>query len=154
MKNTIIYIDYENIYETLLHENKNVLRMGFFEKLRRWCEKRELRILEIRAYCNFDLKELNDSHHQTKLQEYGIETIHTSNKGKNYADLKITTDLLTTMYTNTKVDGSILISNDKDMTPLINEVKKNKDFMYLITAGSNYDSSILNFPDEHISIEK
>ena len=154
MKNAIVYIDYENIHQTLLHKNTNVLRIGFFEKLRKWCNEEDIRILDIIAYCNFDTKELSESYHQTKLQEYGVQTIHTSNKGKNYADLKITTDLLENMYNNSNVDGFILVSNDKDMTPLINQVKKYKDFMYLITAGSNYDNSILSFPDKHISIEE
>ena len=100
------------------------------------------------------IKELSESYHQTKLQEYGVQTIHTSNKGKNYADLKITTDLLENMYNNNNVDGFILVSNDKDMTPLISQVKKYKDFIYLITAGSNYDNSVLSFPDKHITIDE
>lgn len=154
MRNVIIYIDYENIHQTLLHEDRNLFRIGFFEKLKKWGEQNELRILDIVCYCNFDLKDLYESHHQSKLQEYGINTIHTSNKGKNFADLKITTDLLEVMYNNNKVDGFILISNDKDMTPLISQVKKYKDFMYLITAGSNYDNTLLNFPDKHIHINE
>lgn len=154
MRNTIIYIDYENIHQTLLHENRNLFRIGFFEKLKKWCDKNNLRILDIIAYCNFDLKDLYESHHQTKLQEYGINTIHTSNKGKNFADLKITTDLLEVMYNNNNVEGFILISNDKDMTPLISQVKKYKEFIYLITAGSNFDSSLPNFPDKHIHIDE
>ena len=93
MKNVVIYVDYENIHNCFLKEYKNCLREGFFEKLRRWCLDHDLRILDIKVYCNFDSKDLHDSYHQTKLQEYGLETFHTSNKGKNYADLKISTDL-------------------------------------------------------------
>lgn len=57
MKNAIIYIDYENIHQTLLHKYTNVLRIGFFEKLRKWCEMQGIRILDMIAYCNFDTKE-------------------------------------------------------------------------------------------------
>ena len=31
------------------------------------------------------------------LQSYGVETVHTSNQGKNYADLKITIDVLSSI---------------------------------------------------------
>ena len=153
-KNIIIYIDYENIHKTMLFENKNLLGIGFFEKLRKWCNDNNLRIIDIIAYCNFDLNDLYESHHQTKLQEYGVETIHTSNKGKNFADLKITADLLEAMHTNNNIDGFIIVSNVMDMTPVIKAIKKYKEFIYLITAGSNFDESILNFPDKTLHISE
>ena len=54
------------------------------------------------------------------MQSYGVETIHTSNQGKNYADLKLAIDVLNSMYTNDNIDEFIIMSNDKDMTPLLN----------------------------------
>jgi uncharacterized LabA/DUF88 family protein len=152
-KNVVIYVDYENVHKTLLKEHKNLLGMGFFEKLTKWCEENNMRIMDIIVYCNFDLKDLYESNHQTKLQEYGIETVHTSNKGKNFSDLKITADLLEQMHTNNNIDGFILISNDKDMTPVIKAVKKYKEFIYLIVCGNEYDKSLLNFPDKIINID-
>lgn len=154
MKNILVYMDYENIHNTLLMEERNLLRIGFFEKLRKWCENEKPRIVNTTAYCNFDIQELAESHHQTKLQEYGVETIHTSNKGKNFADLKISIDLMHELYTYNTIDGVILVSNDKDMTPLITEVKKYGKFIYLITAGTNYDNALLSFPDKHIKISE
>lgn len=153
-KNVIVYIDYENIHKTLLSENKNFLSIGFFEKLRKWCGEKDLRVIDIIAYCNFDLCDLYESHHQTKLQEYGVETIHTSNRGKNFADLKITADLLEEMHTNSNISGFIIVSNDKDMTPVIRAIKKYKDFVFLITAGNNFDDSIVNFPDKVFRIDE
>ena len=50
--NVAIFIDYENIYKVLLPENKNLLRMGFFEKLREWCKTNSQRIVKIVSYCN------------------------------------------------------------------------------------------------------
>lgn len=152
MKNVAIYIDYENIHKTLLSEYKNLLSIGFFEKLKKWCNDNSLRIVNTFSYCNYDIRDLYESHHQTKLQEYSVETIHTSNKGKNFADLKITADLLEYLHTNKQVDGFIIVSNDKDMTPIIGQIKKYKDFVYLITAGESYDKSLTNFPDKHIPI--
>lgn len=152
-RTVMIFIDYENVHKLMIHEKKNLLGVYFFEKLRKWCEKEKLRILDIKVYCNFDITDLHNSKHQSKLQSYGLETFHTSNKGKNYADLKITTDLLEELYENTNINGFIIISNDKDMTPLIKMVKRYKDFIYLITNKNCYDIALKNFPDKQINIE-
>ena len=80
-----------------------------------------------------------DSYHQSKLQEYGVETVHTSNRGKNYADMQLAIDVLNQMYLNENIDEFIIISNDKDMSPLINTIKANKRKAVLITANDNYE---------------
>lgn len=137
--NVAIFIDYENIYKVLLPENKNLLRMGFFEKLREWCKTNSQRIVKIVSYCKYDNSDLYDSYHQSKLQEYGVETVHTSNRGKNYADMQLAIDVLNQMYLNENIDEFIIISNDKDMSPLINTIKANKRKAVLITANDNYE---------------
>jgi len=147
-KNVMIFIDYENIHKNLIKEKQNALGSFFFDKIRVWCNNRKLRILDIKVYCNFDIEDLYLSHHQSKLQEYGLETFHTANKGKNYADLKITSDLLEELYENSNINGFIIISNDKDMTPLIKIIKRYKEFVYLFTNKDCYDSTLKNFPDE------
>lgn len=98
--NVALFIDYENVYKNLLEEKRNAVRDGFFEKIREWCKKRNRRLVKIAAYCNFDNDDMHDSYHQSLLQSYGVETIHTSNQGKNFADLQITIDVLTAMYDN------------------------------------------------------
>ena len=124
--NVALFIDYENVCKILIKQNTNVIRLGFFEKIRTWCRLHGRRIVKIAVYCNFDIKDLYESHHQSLLQSYGVETIHTSNQGKNYADLKIAIDVLNSMYTNDNIDEFILMSNDKDMTPLLNTLRLNK----------------------------
>lgn len=151
--NVAIYIDYENVYKTLLYQYKNLLRLGFFEKLNKWCKSKNLRIVKIIAYCNFDNRDLMESRHQTKLQEYGVSTIHTSNRGKNYADLQITIDALNDMYINNNIDEFIIMSNDKDMSPLLNTIKLNKRKVTLLTVGTNFDFALCNVPDEHITLD-
>lgn len=148
LHNVSVFIDYENIYKALLPKHTNLLRLGFFEKLRAWCKGRGQRITKIVAYCNYDNKDLYESHHQTKLQEYGIETVHTSNRGKNYADMQITIDVINLMYLNPNIDEFIIISNDKDMSPLLNTIKANKRKVVLITADDNYDNLLNYIPDE------
>lgn len=152
--NVALFIDYENVCRTLLKQYTNVIREGFFEKVRTWCKLRGRRIVKIAVYCNFDIKDLYESHHQSLLQSYGVETIHTSNQGKNYADLKIAIDVLNSMYTNDNIDEFILMSNDKDMTPLLNTLRLNKRKASIITTGNEYNNALCEFADEQIKFEE
>ncbi|MGN0978275.1 MAG: NYN domain-containing protein [Faecousia sp.] len=152
--NVAVYIDYENIYRSLLKSKTNVLRLAFFEKLRKWCSEHQRRVVKIAVYCNFDNNDLHESYHQSILQNYGVETIHTSNQGKNYADLKITIDVLTSMYSNNNIDEFFIMSNDKDMTPLLNTIRANKRNVTIITTGSAYNPAICEFADSHLSLEE
>lgn len=152
--NVAVFIDYENVYKALLEQHTNVLRLAFFEKLRKWCSGCQRRIVRIVVYCNFDNTDLHESYHQSILQSYGVETVHTSNQGKNYADLKITIDVLTSMYSNDNIDEFFIMSNDKDMTPLLNTIRANKRNVAVITTGSAYNPAICEFADNHIAFEK
>lgn len=152
--NVAVFIDYENVYKALLGEKTNVLRLAFFEKLRKWCAEHQRRVVRIVVYCNFDNTDLHESFHQSILQSYGVETIHTSNQGKNYADLKITIDVLSSMYSNDNIDEFFIMSNDKDMTPLLNTIRENKRNVAVITTGSTYNPSICEFADTHIEMEE
>ena len=124
--NVAVYIDYENVVKTLINNYKNPIHDGFFDRLRVWAKDKNMRLVKTAVYCNFDVKYLYKFFHQSLLQSYGVETIHTSNQGKNYADLKIAIDVLNEMYTNSNIDEFIIMSNDKDMTPLLNTIKANK----------------------------
>lgn len=151
--NVAVFIDYENVYRALLERRENVLRLGFFERLRQWCTNNNRRVVRVVVYCNFDILDLHETHHQSALQNYGVETVHTSNQGKNYADLKLTIDVLTSMYSNDNIDEFFIMSNDKDMTPLLNTIRENKRNVTVITTGDAYNSAILQFADAHLTFE-
>lgn len=152
--NVAVFIDYENVYKALLEKHSNILRLSFLEKLRKWCSDNQRRAVRIVVYCNFDNTDLHESYHQSILQSYGVETVHTSNQGKNYADLKITIDVLTSMYSNDNIDEFFIMSNDKDMTPLLNTIRENKRNVSIITTGDNYNPTICEFSDKHITLEE
>lgn len=151
--NVALFIDYENVYKNLLEEERNVIRDGFFEKIREWCRKNKRRLVKIAVYCNYDNEDLHNSYHQSLLQSYGVESIHTSNQGKNFADLQITIDVLTAMHLNDNIDEFMIMSNDKDMTPLLNNIRYNKRKVSVITVGDKYNDAICSFSDEQIKYE-
>lgn len=152
--NVAVYIDYENVVKTLINNYTNPIHDGFFDRLRIWAKDKNMRLVKTAVYCNFDVKDLYESHHQSLLQSYGVETIHTSNQGKNYADLKIAIDVLNEMYTNSNIDEFIIMSNDKDMTPLLNTIKANKRRVSVITVGDAYNKSLVEFADDHFNYEE
>lgn len=152
--NVAVFVDYENVYRALLEKQQNVLHLAFFEKLRKWCADNQRRVVRTVVYCNFDIADLHESYHQSTLQGYGVETVHTSNQGKNYADLKITIDVLTSMYSNDNIDEFFIMSNDKDMTPLLNAIRENKRNAVIITTGQAYNQSLCEFADRHITLEE
>lgn len=151
--NVALFIDYENVYLNLLGENRNAIRDGFFEKIREWCKKNKRRLVKIAVYCNYDNEDLHSSFHQSLLQSYGVESIHTSNQGKNFADLQITIDVLNAMHLNDNIDEFMIMSNDKDMTPLLNNIRYNKRKVSVVTVGNKYNDAICSFSDEQIKYE-
>lgn len=151
--NAALFIDYENVYKTLRLQRKNIIRLGFFERIRSWCKNNNKRLVKIAVYCNFDNLDLYESHHQSFLHSYGVESVHTSNQGKNYADLQIAIDVLNTMYQNKNIDEFLIMSNDKDMTPLLNTVRLNKRKVSIITTGNDYNRTICSFADEQYKFE-
>ncbi|MGM9533689.1 MAG: NYN domain-containing protein [Intestinibacter sp.] len=152
-KNIIVYVDYENLHYNLINKNQNIFEKEFFQKLKKFLEINNYNVLDIIAYCNFDIEDMHESYHQTKLQQLGLKTIHTCNNSKNYADVQIATDAIEQMYINDIADGFAIISNDKDMTPLIKSIKNHKEFVLLITTKDNFDKNLLNFPTENYFIE-
>lgn len=153
-KRVLVYIDYENIHTILRKKYTNLIKEGFFEKFKNWCDKKNLQVLDIVAYGNFDIADLHESYHQTKLQEYGIQTIHTSNKGKNYAEFKISIDVMEQLYIRDNIDGIIIISSDKDLYSLVKSIKKHKEVVYWLTTENDFDESIVfSFSDEHIYLK-
>ena len=45
--NVAVFIDYENVYKELLQQKTNVLRLAFFEKLRKWCSENNRRVVRM-----------------------------------------------------------------------------------------------------------
>lgn len=154
LSNVAVYVDYENVYKSLRSQHTNVLRISFFEKLKKYVESKRKRIAKIAVYCNFDNEDLYESYHQTLLQSFGVETIHTSNQGKNYSDIKLCVDVLTAMYCNPNIDEFMIVSNDKDMTPLLDTIKTNKKNVSIVTVGNCYNNNLKAFADTHVEFYK
>lgn len=58
------------------------------------------------------------------------------------------------MYSNHNIDEFFIMSNDKDMTPLLNTIRANKRNVTVITTGSTYNQSICEFADRHVELSE
>jgi len=152
-ENIMVFMDYENIHNILIKTYNNIISSNFFGKFRDFCEKECFNILDIFVYANFDEEDLLESMHQTRLQQYNVETRHTMNKNKNYADIQIAVDILEQVYNNELLDGIMIISSDKDMIPIVKAIKRKNKKVYLMTTRFDCDLGISIFPDRHFLIE-
>ncbi|MGN7765533.1 NYN domain-containing protein [Paenibacillus sp. 22594] len=152
-QNVLVYIDYENIHNILGKYQTNTQEKDFFKVIKKYCDKNNLRILDIFVYCNFDLNDLHESYHQTWLLQNNVEIKHTSNRGKNFADLQITVDIMEQLYDNKFIDGFVIISSDKDMVPLIKAVRRKNKEAHLITTVKDFDYGVSVFPTSHTFLE-
>ena len=128
--------------------------MNFFPKFASWCEKTGRKLCKKMLYCNFDYPDLSASHHQTLLNSLGVQSIHTSNNGKNCADLQIAVDVMECINNYPEIEEYIIISNDKDMIPILNFIKMHGKTATFVTTGNRYDSIVENHATNHISIDE
>jgi uncharacterized LabA/DUF88 family protein len=142
------YIDYENIIGLLkTHFSVNPLELNFFGViLDRLRNHYQLNIIEIKAFCNFERKELQ-GRHQSLLQWMGVQTRHTANNGKNSGDLELTADALRSLYKNPAIEVFVVISSDGDIIPLLKSIKYENKKTYVISCRIGFNGSISNYAD-------
>ena len=151
--NGIIFFDYENIYRRLQEYGKNIIELNLVEHIKNFFSEKKINILDFMIYANFDEKEFHVSFHQTYLQSLGITTKHTSFKGKNTADIQLVVDAMKMLFKNNLVDVFIVISSDRDMTPLLHGIKQESKLTYLLTTKNGFEKSMMHTADYHEYLE-
>jgi len=152
--NTSVFVDYENLFEKLEEYDTTPLLIDFFKVIKlRLREKHNLNVIDFVAYCNFEKNKLFQASHQTALQSFGIQTRHTSNNGKNSADLELTVDALKTLYKNSNIEVFVIISNDRDNIPLIKTIKGENKIAYVISTKNGFNTIVCEYADFHEYIE-
>lgn len=153
LPNGVIFFDYENIYWRLQEYGKNIIELNLIESVKNFFDEKRINILDFMIYANFDEKQFHNSFHQTYLQGLGVTTKHTSNKGKNASDIQLVVDALKVLYKNDLVDVFIIVSSDRDMSPLIQAVKQESKLAYLITTKIGFEKGMINTADYHEYLE-
>jgi len=153
LPNGIVLFDYENIYKRLQEYGKNIIELNLIERIKSFFEEKKINLLDFIIYANFDEKEFHASFHQTYLQSLGVTTKHTSNTGKNSSDIQLAVDAMKILFKNTLVDVFIVISSDRDMTPLIHGIKQENKLTYLLTTKNGFERSMMHTAHYHDYLE-
>jgi uncharacterized LabA/DUF88 family protein len=119
---SVVYVDYENIHETLKHYQKDPFEMEFFQTIQKKLASAGLNVIDFIVYSNFAKKTLTPEH-QTTLRSIGLQTRPASNNGKSSGDLELTVDVLRVLYKNPEVNVFVIISSDRDIIPLLKAIK-------------------------------
>lgn len=147
-----IYVDYENICSLLEAYQTNPLTLQFFPVILERLKKGNLSVIDCIAYCNFEKKSFSGNT-QTALQELGIQTRHCANGTKNCSDLLLTVDALLALTRYPNISVFVIVSSDRDMIPLINAIKADGKFAYLISTKRGFNRVVASHADYHEYIE-
>lgn len=150
--NTCVYMDYENIEKQLSKYNTTAKKINFFDRITKYLETLNLNVIDFIVYANYDDSLFNKTH-QTWLQSLGLQTRHTSNKGKNSGDLEMTIDALKSLYKNDYIDVFVIISCDRDFIPLIKAIKSENKITYVISTEIGFNKVVTTYADAHEYIE-
>jgi hypothetical protein len=150
-KNAVIYVDYENIFETLDHYGADPLEINFFPiVLDRLKTVHRFNPINCNVYFNFTKF---DCQHQNVLQRLGLTLCPSMYRGKNSSDLLLTVDSMTTLYENPTIEAFVIISSDRDMAPLIAKVRGKGKLTFLMTEKRVMNRTLINEADIHEFVE-
>jgi uncharacterized LabA/DUF88 family protein len=150
-RNAAIFIDYENIFALLAEYGVNPLDINFFpvilDRIRQ-----TYNISLCIAYCNFEHQSFQDKH-QTTLHNFGIQTRHSVNSGKNSSDIMLTVDTVATLYRNPDISVFVLVSSDRDIIPILQELKLRQRQTYVLSTRNGFNKVVTTLVDKHEYIE-
>jgi hypothetical protein len=149
---SVVYVDYENIHETLKHYGKDPIEMNFFQVIHQKLVEAGLNVVDFIIYSNFAKKTLTPEH-QTFLQSIGLQTRPASNNGKSSGDLELTVDALRMLYKNPQINVFIIISSDRDIIPLLKAIKYENKVSYMISVKTGFNQIVAEYADFHEYIE-
>jgi uncharacterized LabA/DUF88 family protein len=150
-KDAIIYVDYDNIYESLRKYKVSPLSINFFPVVLDWLmTNHQLNPIDVFAYYNFDKFQTS---HQNTLEKLGIKIRHASSYRKNYGDLKITVDAIVTLYEKPAIEAFVIISSDRDMIPLLEAISEKGKSAFLLSSKNDFQTHISSEAFSHEYLE-
>jgi uncharacterized LabA/DUF88 family protein len=150
--NTMVYVDFENISELLKKSGHDPLEIDFFKVIQEKLKEAGLNIIDIIVFDNFE-KNSGNIKRQTLLRAMGFQTRHASNNGKNSSDLELTVNALRDLYKNPNIDVFAIASSDRDIIPLLKEIKYENKLSYVISTKNGFNPTVIKYADFHEYIE-
>jgi uncharacterized LabA/DUF88 family protein len=125
---------------------------NFFKVIQEKLATAGLNIIDIIVFGNFEKNTLNGKQ-QTLLRAMGFQTRHASNNGKNSSDLELTVNALRDLFRNPNIEVFVIASSDRDIIPLLKEIKYENKLSYIITTKNGFNPTVIKYADFHEYIE-
>jgi uncharacterized LabA/DUF88 family protein len=151
-KNTVVYVDYENIAELLRQSGNDPVELDFFRVIQNKLRAESLNIIDFIVYSNFEKRSWNNRQ-QTYIRTLGLQTRQASNHGKNSGDLELTVDALKVLYKTPSIHVFVIISSDRDIIPLLKAIKFEGKYSYVISTRQGFNRIVAEYADNHQYIE-
>lgn len=151
-KNVAIFVDYDNVYWTLMnnyqhnpdHDNPE---KNLFEKL--WLKYGVDNVRTFKAYADFDRIDTE----LTSLQKKRVQIRHVYSKGKddkskkNSSDIELCIDAIESTYKDEKISCYVIVTADSDMIPLLSRLmyKGKRVELYYVPDGVSKHIDITNY---------
>lgn len=162
MDNVAIFIDYDNVYWTLMNNynhdpNHEEDEKNLFVQL--WKRYGQANVRTFRAYADFEKIKTQ----LTSLQKKRVQIRHVYSNGKegdfrkNSSDIELCIDAIEHTYKDPNVTCYVFVTADSDMIPIISRMtykSKQVELFYLsksspkhidITSFANYSADLLDF---------
>lgn len=148
--NAVIFVDFENIRRIISNGyNVDIVNPNFFYRLNEYLA-RDYRIINTIIYDNFD----RESGLQRLLKPNGYDCRQSSCNGKNAADIEITVDIVCTLYKNPGIKAYVLITSDRDIVPVLKEIKREGKISHLISSAIRFNKDTIAYADKHTYLEE
>ncbi|WP_378211153.1 NYN domain-containing protein [Anoxybacteroides rupiense] len=145
-KNVAIFVDYDNVYWTLMNNyqhnpDHDDPEKNLFEKL--WAKYGVDNVRTFKAYADFDRIETE----LTSLQKKRVQIRHVYSRGKddkskkNSSDIELCIDAIESTYKDEKISCYVIVTADSDMIPLLSRLMykgKRVELYYVPDGVSKY----------------
>lgn len=152
-ENIGIFIDYDNVYWTLMNNHKfdpntDEIEKNLFEKL--WKTYGRENVRTFKAYADFEKVGTN----LTSLQKKRIQIRHVYSNGKdedkrkNSSDIELSIDVIESTYREQNINRYVIVTADSDMIPIVSRLMykgKTVDLYYLNDAVSDEKDNITTY---------
>ncbi|ATP42146.1 NYN domain-containing protein [Solibacillus sp. R5-41] len=159
-ENVGIFIDYDNVYWTLMNNHKhnpnsNESEKNIFEKL--WNTYGRENVRTFKAYADFDKVDTN----LTSLQKKRVQIRHVYSNGKdedkrkNSSDIELSIDVIESTYRELNINRYVIVTADSDMIPLVSRLMykgKIVDLYYLEDAVSDGKNNITTYANNFYNL--
>lgn len=151
-----VFIDWENIEKTTKQEYGSILNFSEFVKvIREVAISNKSRLVGIHAYGDFDK---GTAGLMSTLVNLGIEPRHVVTKTaqeylKGSTDIKLSLDILETMYNFPHITDFLFVSGDSDLRHVIKRLQKHGKTLRLMGFQSYTSQFIIDMCTEFVSLD-